>query len=340
MNAPSNTTPRNYTVDKAIQRWRTLQGIGKKPGTVHYHEECEKIIRDNWPDLQMPVDQVTDAQCIEFAKRIEHYSAPRYNGTVNYLRKIIPCAVIVPRRRVCIVPKSIPTPQEFERLCAALDVAQQGDSGLVIRFLAHTGIRINEARQLKWPDVREDHIMLPGEITKNGKPRCVPFVDGTREVINALRRVRKYHHDRRGFVIPQGRCNRALKFACAFAALPRYSHHTFRHYFATRCIQGGVDIPTVAKWLGHSDSGALLLKTYCHLIDEHTTEMAKRVKVGGLAVPIAEAQPANIVRLPENHVASDGMADATELPGGSDATYVTGPGCVTPAASRALPRPQ
>ena len=33
----------------------------------------------------------------------------------------------------------------------------------------------------------------------------------------------------------------------------------------------------MAKWLGHSDNGALLLKTYTHLLDEHGMEMAKRV---------------------------------------------------------------
>ena len=65
---------------------------------------------------------------------------------------------------------------------------------------------------------------------------------------------------------------------------------------AARCIQSGVDIPTVAKWLGHSDSGALLLKTYCHLIDEHTAEMAKRVKVGSMP-PLLEYEADNVIAL-------------------------------------------
>jgi len=29
-----------------------------------------------------------------------------------------------------------------------------------------------------------------------------------------------------------------------------------RHLFATRCIENGVDIPTVSRWLGHQDGGA------------------------------------------------------------------------------------
>ena len=32
------------------------------------------------------------------------------------------------------------------------------------------------------------------------------------------------------------------------------------HLFATRCLASGVNIPTVSRWLGHSDGGALAMK--------------------------------------------------------------------------------
>jgi hypothetical protein len=35
-----------------------------------------------------------------------------------------------------------------------------------------------------------------------------------------------------------------------------------------------VDIPTIAKWLGHSDGGALAMKTYGHLRDDHSLQSA------------------------------------------------------------------
>jgi integrase len=35
-----------------------------------------------------------------------------------------------------------------------------------------------------------------------------------------------------------------------------------RHLFATRCIETGVDIPTVSRWLGHKDGGGLAMKVY------------------------------------------------------------------------------
>jgi integrase len=51
-----------------------------------------------------------------------------------------------------------------------------------------------------------------------------------------------------------------------------------RHLFATRCIESGVDIPTVSRWLGHVDGGALAMKTYGHLRREHSAAMAQKVK--------------------------------------------------------------
>jgi hypothetical protein len=50
-----------------------------------------------------------------------------------------------------------------------------------------------------------------------------------------------------------------------------------RHLFATRCIESGVDVPTVSRWLGHKDGGALAMKTYGHLRDLHSTTMAQKV---------------------------------------------------------------
>jgi integrase len=57
----------------------------------------------------------------------------------------------------------------------------------------------------------------------------------------------------------------------------RITHHDLRHLFATRCIEAGVDIPTVSRWLGHQDGGALCMKTYGHLRDEHSKTEALKV---------------------------------------------------------------
>ncbi|MDI1319392.1 MAG: tyrosine-type recombinase/integrase [bacterium] len=55
------------------------------------------------------------------------------------------------------------------------------------------------------------------------------------------------------------------------------NHNDLRHLFATRCIESGVDIPTVSRWLGYSDGGALAMKTYGHLRQEHSAAQAAKV---------------------------------------------------------------
>ena len=56
----------------------------------------------------------------------------------------------------------------------------------MIRFLSHTGLRIAEARQMSWKDVREDFLVVPGSISKSGRPRVIPFVNGIAGVLEAV----------------------------------------------------------------------------------------------------------------------------------------------------------
>jgi integrase len=206
---------------------------------------------------------------------VAHFSAPRFNAVVSALKKIFPAQGRFLRLRRVTVKERAPLSQlQFSRLLAELDERPQSHGGLVIRFLAYTGLRINEARQLRWSDVRRDCIVLPGKFSKNGRPRHVPFVPGLGDVLDALRRVSGAE-----LVLPQGEVKRALQTACRLAGVPRLSHHDFRHLFATRCIESGVDMPTAARWLGHQDGGALLGRVYFHLADRHSREMAARVSI-------------------------------------------------------------
>ena len=73
-------------------------------------------------------------------------------------------------------------------------------------------------------------------------------------------------------------CQKSMNRAAKSVKIARITHHDLRHLFATRCIESGVDIPTVSRWLGHKDGGALAMKTYGHLRNEHSQQMAAKVK--------------------------------------------------------------
>ena len=70
---------------------------------------------------------------------------------------------------------------------------------------------------------------------------------------------------------------KALTRAAEKVGVARITHHGLRHLFATICIESGVDIPTVSRWLGHKDGGALAMRVYGHLRDEHSRAAAAKV---------------------------------------------------------------
>ena len=65
-----------------------------------------------------------------------------------------------------------------------------------------------------------------------------------------------------------------------------------RHYFCSNAIEAGIDFKVIAGWLGHKDGGILVAKTYGHLRDTHSFEMAKRMTQG-----TNEAEPKNVLSL-------------------------------------------
>jgi integrase len=69
-----------------------------------------------------------------------------------------------------------------------------------------------------------------------------------------------------------------LATACRRSGYPHFTHHDLRYFFATTCIESGGDIPTVSRWLGHKDGGALAMRVYGHLRQEHSFAAVKKVK--------------------------------------------------------------
>ena len=75
-------------------------------------------------------------------------------------------------------------------------------------------------------------------------------------------------------------CQNSMIHAAEEIRMKRITHHDLRHLFATICIESGVDIPTVSRWLGHKDGGTLCMKTYGHMRQDHRFAQAQRVSFG------------------------------------------------------------
>jgi hypothetical protein len=97
---------------------------------------------------------------------------------------------------------------------------------------------------------------------------------------------------------PQGKifktdsAKKCLATACKKLDYTKFTHHDFRHFFATTCIESGVDIPTISRWLGHGDGGALAMRVYGHLQVEHSLAMIKRVNFEQTSTQVPQPKPA------------------------------------------------
>jgi hypothetical protein len=52
--------------------------------------------------------------------------------------------------------------------------------------------------------------------------------------------------------------------------------YDFRHTIATRWVEGGIDLPTVAAWLGHSSSVCIM--KYVHIQPQHRSKQKRGMK--------------------------------------------------------------
>lgn len=144
---------------------------------------------------------------------------------------------------------------------------------------------MREAMHLTWANVREDFINVPGEqkinhmnhgklvvvkfSTKTRKGRKIPLFPSLKMALQAWRD----QHPHTIYVVgtrsdlPNNHWLRKLKeFAhtagldcgvcdgCASGAgCEKYYLHKFRHTFAKRCLDSGLSLHQVSKWMGHHD---------------------------------------------------------------------------------------
>jgi integrase len=263
---------------------------------VRYRQEIVTSIFKVWPELKnLQPRAVSVAQCQEWASRhAAAYSGTRFNNAVDTLRGIFDkgieqgliftnpvngIAKVAPSRKRL----ELPSREEFTRVIAAMRSAGGAYSTScadLAEFLAYSGCRIDESRHVRWSDIENDSIWVHGgaDGTKGKESRKVPIIAPMRRLLDDLRSNPRYRRDDRfEYVLCVRECQKAIDRACAELGIKRFTHHDLRHLYATVCIESGIDIPTVSRWLGHKDGGALAMRTYGHLRDEHSQLMAARV---------------------------------------------------------------
>jgi integrase len=278
-----------------------LQGVDLtgdiKATSKEYRGKTVKYLLKSWPSLASKApNRVTETECRQWALAYrDKFSESLYNNTVGTLRCIFDLAIkrgLIARNPAAAVDKvkitqkklELPSSDQFKQIIEMIRDAGSAVSdgcGDLVEFLAYSGARATEAAGVRWQDVdfeRGRIFIAPG---KTGQSRYIPLLDSMRDLLDRIqatpRWFRAEHRRQDGYILSVIECEKALTSACKKVGAFRMTRHDLRHLFATRCIESGVDIPTVSRWLGHKDGGALAMRVYGHLRDDHSQAMAAKV---------------------------------------------------------------
>lgn len=280
--------------------------------TKAFREAGIKLVVKTWPGVgELNVRKITLPMVREWALRMRSEAIPyipngakrpsrnstgvsptTFNCALDAMRQTLDIAVEAghlftnPARDKSIkraTPKAkrlvLPSREQFQAIVKAVEKAGSGEcraAAEMARFLAYTGARQNEATHVLWSDVDFKKGRITLRITKNGEPRDVPMIPECRTLLKKMRSARRAESPDTA-VLRVKECRGFLEKACLQVQAPRIGHHDLRHLFATTAIEAGIDIPTVAKIMGHQDGGALAMKVYGHLRDEHAQAAMQKV---------------------------------------------------------------
>jgi integrase len=282
-----------------------------KPRTRDYWREVLAALVKSWAGLnETEVRKISQADCKKWASAYAKTASPtRYNNTLAILRHVLNVAIeagVVYSNAAAVLKRaairgkqiSLPTIDKFNALIDEMRAGHSRDSvncADLAAGLAFTGCRIGEAREVAWRDVDfgAGEIVVRGDAktgTKNWELRRVPLIPDARALFQRMRSERPGQPlDAKVFRVNE--CQKALDRGARRVGMDRITHHDLRHLFATRCIESGVDIPTVSRWLGHKDGGALLMKVYGHLRREHSIAQAQKVNFAPVETKRADVIP-------------------------------------------------
>lgn len=245
-------------------------------------------------EREKPITSALRSDIIDFNEGLRNngYSIPsicRYLSSVKALYKYLLIENILDNDP----SGNIHMPKKWERLPKALsisevmDLLQTGFSGKTIlrdssmlELLYSSGLRVSELVKIKLGDIHFDagFVRIMG---KGAKERVVPVN------VRALEKIKRYIAEERPetlgkrqspylFVTKRGRPMSRQRFWQTLKAIGKQSGldispHTIRHCFATHLLEGGADLRSVQKMLGHSDISTTQIYT------KVTTDRIKKV---------------------------------------------------------------
>jgi len=224
-------------------------------------------------------------------KELSRATASMYESA---LRQVLNRAVrdlVIPRNpgdavKALTVPETEKISLEKEELQKLASTPISGEFGAEVRraflFACLTGFRVSDLRSLTWGQVQRNPLQILKRQTKTGRVVAVPLNESAWKIINDTKT-----HTRDEYVFSHLAGSKTspnqylTKWAIAAGVDKQLGMHTARHTFAVLSLEGGADLFTVSRLLGHT-------KTATTAVYVKATDKLKRQAVD--ALPEIEVQ--------------------------------------------------
>jgi integrase len=124
--------------------------------------------------------------------------------------------------------------------------------GAIIKLLMLTGQRANEIAALRWDELHDDQIILPGERTKNGRAHVVPLSEPARAILATITKSDRRHvfgRDDTGYHgLTKGHVRLVRRID---GELPHWTPHDLRRTVTTGMAELGVQPHIIEAVLNH-----------------------------------------------------------------------------------------
>jgi integrase len=286
---------RNLRFEEVAEFWLESIRKGVKESTYRRRVVCINQLRPFFKG--MPVRSITAADIEKWkVQRGNAISARTFNKELETLNHVLRFARDVKgilldnpaekirNRKAASATVKVPSKEQFRQLVSELQNEPQAVRSGAADFtecLAYSGLRLGEAREVRWCDVNFElnALLVTGGAlgTKNHEHRTIPLFPALRRLLQRMREERGTLQTSDDRIFGFKDIRQALGSACRRSGLPRFGHHALRHFFCSNAIEAGIDFKAIAGWLGHKDGGVLAAKTYGHLRNEYSAAMAQRM---------------------------------------------------------------
>jgi len=273
---------------------RYLETVRGRPSTVKHKENAIRLMLKDWPkDAPHELAKIRRSHVETWVASYKAKAAATVNEYIATARAMFEQAVsdgeiaTSPtlglkywRREKPI--RLTPTYEEFQKIIADLrhpdrhNPHGQEDTADFVEFAGEAGLGQSEIAGLRRCDIDLAGENMTCFRLKTSTGFAVPLYPKARPIIE--RRLTAAAQDPKSPLFPFANCKKGIEAACRRLHFPHFTLRSLRRMFITRALMRGVDVQTVSRWQGHADGGALLLRTYAHVISrEHSQIMASRM---------------------------------------------------------------